>query len=120
MPPKLLSDDARHVLIRPLAYVEEADLEAYAVDRAFPIIPCDLCGSQETLQRKQVKTLLRSWEKIQPGRTENIFRSLQNVRASHLVDRALFDFASLDGKPTHLFRCEDRGLGTTNHQPLSR
>ncbi|HUO43757.1 MAG TPA: tRNA 2-thiocytidine(32) synthetase TtcA [Burkholderiales bacterium] len=95
MPPKLLSDDGAHVVIRPLAYVEEKDLADYAGLRQFPIVPCDLCGSQETLQRKQIKQLLREWEKQQPGRTETIFRSLQNVRPSHLLDRALFDFASL-------------------------
>ena len=95
MPAKLVSDDGAHVVIRPLAYVNEADLTEYAKLREFPIIPCDLCGSQATLQRKQVKQMLHAWEKIQPGRTENIFRSLQNVRPSHLLDRALFDFAGL-------------------------
>jgi len=95
MPPKLVSDDGRHVVIRPLAYAEEADLAAYAEERGFPIIPCDLCGSQETLQRKQVKAMLREWEKRHPGRVESIFRSLFNVRGSHLLDRALFDFAAV-------------------------
>jgi tRNA 2-thiocytidine biosynthesis protein TtcA len=95
MPPKLVSDDGRHVVIRPLAYADEADLEAYARVRAFPIIPCDLCGSQETLQRKQVKQMLHDWEKRNPGRIETIFRSLMNVVPSHLMDRALFDFASV-------------------------
>lgn len=95
MPPKLVSDDGAHVVIRPLAYVEERDLEAYARARAFPIIPCDLCGSQPTLQRKQAKVLLRDWEKNYPGRVENIFRSLQNVSTSHMLDRGLFDFERL-------------------------
>ncbi len=95
MPPKLTSDDGAHVVIRPLAYVEEQDLTAYAEVRQFPIIPCDLCGSQPTLQRKQIKLLLREWEKRHPGRVETIFRSLQNVRSSHLLDRGLFDFAAL-------------------------
>jgi tRNA 2-thiocytidine biosynthesis protein TtcA len=95
MPPKLVSDDGKHVVIRPLAYVEEQDLEAYAELRAFPIIPCDLCGSQEQLQRKQVKAMLREWEKQHPGRVESIFSSLSNVKPSHLLDRSLHDFASI-------------------------
>jgi tRNA 2-thiocytidine biosynthesis protein TtcA len=95
MPPKLMSDDERHVVIRPLAYCEEADLEAYAELREFPIIPCNLCGSQENLQRRQVKAMLREWEKRYPGRVENIARSLQNVARSHLMDRELFDFSGL-------------------------
>ena len=101
MSPKLVSDDGRHVVIRPLAYVEERDLAAYAEDRAFPIIPCDLCGSQENLQRKQVKAMLRDWEKKHPGRVISIFSALTRVTPSHLMDRALFDFANLvaDGIP---------------------
>ncbi|MCX7891080.1 MAG: tRNA 2-thiocytidine(32) synthetase TtcA [Burkholderiales bacterium] len=95
MPPKLVSDDGRHVVIRPLAYVKEADLARYAEVRAFPIIPCDLCGSQENLQRKQVKALLREWEKRFPGRVETIFASLGRVTPSHLLDRTLFDFAAV-------------------------
>jgi tRNA 2-thiocytidine biosynthesis protein TtcA len=95
MPPKLVSDDGADVVIRPLAYVNEEDLVDYAELREFPIIPCDLCGSQATLQRKQIKQMMRAWEKAHPGRTENIFRSLQNVRASHLLDREHFDFAGL-------------------------
>jgi tRNA 2-thiocytidine biosynthesis protein TtcA len=95
MPPKLVSDDGRHVVIRPLAYVEEADLAAWAAHRGFPIIPCDLCGSQQTLQRKQVKAMLRDWENKHPGRVETIFRSLAHVTRSHLLDRALFDFAAV-------------------------
>jgi tRNA 2-thiocytidine biosynthesis protein TtcA len=101
MPPKLVSDDGRHVVIRPLAYVEEADLEAYAEARKFPIIPCDLCGSQEQLQRKQAKAMLRDWEKQHPGRLETIFGALTNVAPSHLLDRSLFDFANIEatGEP---------------------
>jgi tRNA 2-thiocytidine biosynthesis protein TtcA len=95
MPPKLVSDDGRHIVIRPLAYVEEADLEAYSELRQFPIIPCDLCGSQEQLQRKQVKAMLREWEKQHPGRVESIFTALSNVAPSHLLDRTLHDFANL-------------------------
>jgi tRNA 2-thiocytidine biosynthesis protein TtcA len=96
MPPKLRSDDGRHVVIRPLAYVEESDLEAYAELRQFPIIPCDLCGSQEQLQRKQVKAMLREWERQHPGRVESMFNALGNVAPSHLLDRALFDFEHLE------------------------
>ena len=95
MPPKLVSDDGAHVVIRPLAYVAEEDLAAYAAVKGFPIIPCDLCGSQATLQRKQIKTLMREWEQRYPGRVESIFRSLQNVRPSHLLDRELFDFSAI-------------------------
>ena len=95
MPPKLQSDDGKHIVIRPMAYVREADTERYAALRQFPIIPCDLCGSQENLQRKQIKGMLREWEKKYPGRVENIFSSLTTVVPSHLMDRSLFEFASL-------------------------
>ena len=96
MPPKLVSDDGRHVVIRPLAYCREQDLAAWAEERRFPLIPCDLCGSQEQLQRKQVKEMLREWEKRYPGRVQTIFRSLQNVVPSHLADQRLFDFSGLE------------------------
>jgi tRNA 2-thiocytidine biosynthesis protein TtcA len=95
MSPKLRSDDGEHVVIRPLAYVSEADLEAWAKHKQFPIIPCDLCGSQETLQRKQVKAMLREWETRHPGRVESMFRALSDVVPSHLLDRKLFDFENL-------------------------
>jgi len=95
MPPKLLSDNGRHVLIRPLAYVEEVDLEAYAGHRAFPIIPCDLCGSQENLKRQMVKQMLRAWEAEDPGRLNVIFASITNVKPSHLADIDLFNFKGL-------------------------
>jgi len=95
MPPKLASDDGRHVVIRPLAYVGEADLAAYAEARRFPIIPCNLCGSQEHLQRAQAKAMLREWERRFPGRVESIFQALSNVAPSHLLDRKLFDFAAI-------------------------
>ncbi len=96
MPPKLVSDDGRHIVIRPLAYCREKDLAAWAEHRQFPIIPCDLCGSQEQLQRKQVKLMLRDWEKRFPGRIETLFRSLQNVVPSHLADTRLYDFAGIE------------------------
>jgi tRNA 2-thiocytidine biosynthesis protein TtcA len=95
MPPKLASDDGKNVVIRPLAYVKEKDLARYAEVRAFPIIPCDLCGSQDHLQRKQVKQMLRLWEKEFPGRVETVFNSLQRVAPSHLLDRNLFDFLAV-------------------------
>ncbi|GHC03241.1 tRNA 2-thiocytidine(32) synthetase TtcA [Thermomonas carbonis] len=95
MPPKLLSDDGRHVVIRPLAYVRESDIEAYAEVKQFPIIPCNLCGSQENLQRAQVKKMLAQWERDTPGRIENISRALGNVCPSQLSDPNLFDFPSL-------------------------
>lgn len=102
MPPKLRSDDGNHVVIRPLAYVRETDLEAYAQERQFPIIPCDLCGSQENLKRQEVKRMLRAWEEEEPGRCDVIFAALQNIKPSHMADTRLFDFASLKG------RTEDR------------
>lgn len=96
MPPKLLTDDRRHVVIRPLAYCPEADIARYARYREFPIIPCTLCGSQENLQRAQIKQMVQDWERQWPGRIDNLFRSLQNVSASHLADPQLFDFAGLE------------------------
>jgi tRNA 2-thiocytidine biosynthesis protein TtcA len=95
MPPKLVSDDGRHVVVRPLAYCNEDDLAAYAGVKEFPIIPCNLCGSQPNLQRQAIKEMLHEWERKNPGRVENIFRALQNVAPSHLADRNLFDFANL-------------------------
>jgi tRNA 2-thiocytidine biosynthesis protein TtcA len=95
MPPKLRTDDGRHLVIRPLAYCPEADIARYARYRQFPIIPCNLCGSQENLQRTQIKQMLQAWEAQDPGRIDNLFRSLQNVSPSHLADAALFDFAGL-------------------------
>ena len=95
MPPKLASDDGRHVVIRPLAYCEEKDLAAYAELRQFPIIPCNLCGSQTNLKRMEVKALLREWERKHPGRVESMLTSLQNARPSHLLDRNLFNFSAV-------------------------
>ena len=95
MPPKLVSDDGRHVVIRPLAYVRERDLDRYAKARAFPLIPCTLCGSQENLQRKQVAAMLREWEKRFPGRIESIFNAMGNIVTTHLLDRALQDFGAV-------------------------
>jgi len=95
MPPKLRSDDGKHVVIRPLAYVREAELARYAALRDFPIIPCDLCGSQENLKRQEVKTLIKDWESRYPGSGDSVFAALSNVIPSHLLDRRLFDFSSL-------------------------
>jgi tRNA 2-thiocytidine biosynthesis protein TtcA len=95
MPAKLVSDDGRHVVIRPLAYVAEADLAAYAEVKRFPIIPCTLCGSQDNLQRKQIGEMLREWERKSPGRVESMLRALTEVRPSHLLDRKLFDFTNM-------------------------
>jgi tRNA 2-thiocytidine biosynthesis protein TtcA len=96
MPPKLLSEDGRHVVIRPLAYVPEREIDRYARAREFPIIPCKLCGSQDNLQRVAVKRMLAEWEREFPGRTETIFSAMRNVATSHLADPVAFDFAGLE------------------------
>ena len=96
MPPKLRSDDGRHIVIRPLAYVPEKLLERYAGDMNFPIIPCDLCGSQPNLQRQVMKEMLRDWEKKHPGRVENLFRAMHHIVPSHLMDAEAFDFQNLE------------------------
>ena len=106
MPPKLQSDDGSNVVIRPLAYVAEADIIRYAQARAFPVIPCNLCGSQENLQRKIIGEMLETWEREHPGRLHNILKSLTRVTPSHLLDRDLYDFASLSVTPTE----GDRGF----------
>lgn len=95
MPPKLVSDDGRHIVIRPLAYCKEKDLAAYAEIEDFPIIPCNLCGSQKNLQRQAVKEMMQHWDKKFPGRLETMFTALQNVQPSHLADPALYDFREL-------------------------
>lgn len=95
MPPKLLADDKRNVVIRPLAYCSERDISEFAGLKDFPIIPCNLCGSQENLQRQNIKLMLQEWERIQPGRTAQVFSALQNIAPSQLADTSLFDFASL-------------------------
>jgi tRNA 2-thiocytidine biosynthesis protein TtcA len=95
MPPKLVSDDGRNVVIRPLAYVAETDLERWAVHRQFPIIPCTLCGSQDNLQRVQVKKMLREWERQYPGRSDNMLRAMAHVVPSHLMDRNLYPFQTV-------------------------
>jgi tRNA 2-thiocytidine biosynthesis protein TtcA len=113
MPPKLVSDDGRHTVIRPLAYVPETDLIAYADWKQFPIIPCDLCGAQENLKRKEVTRMLQEWDKKYPGRAWNVFKALSNVTPSHLMDQQLFDFVGLkpDGR--------SNPLGDTAFDPVS-
>lgn len=96
MPPKLRSDDGKNIVIRPLAYVREGELASYAALRKFPIIPCDLCGSQENLKRQEVKAMLKDWESRYPGSGDSMFAALTNVRPSHLLDRQLFDFSSFE------------------------
>jgi tRNA 2-thiocytidine biosynthesis protein TtcA len=98
MPPKLQSDDGKHVLIRPLVYCKETDIAEYAEAKAFPVMPCNLCGSQETLQRKAIKQMLLDWERKTPGRIENVFRALTAISPSQLADRELFDFATLGAR----------------------
>lgn len=95
MSPKLVSDDRRNIVIRPLAYVRESQIKAYAALKAFPIIPCNLCGSQPNMQRQNVKAMLQQWDKSYPGRVQNILNGLSRVSASHLLDPKLFDFARL-------------------------
>jgi tRNA 2-thiocytidine biosynthesis protein TtcA len=95
MPAKLVSDDGRNVVIRPLAYVDETDLVRWAEHRQFPIIPCTLCGSQDNLQRVQVKAMIREWEKQHPGRIENVFSAMANIVPSHMMDRQLHPFTTI-------------------------
>jgi tRNA 2-thiocytidine biosynthesis protein TtcA len=95
MPPKLVSDDGGHIVIRPLANVAEKDLTRWAEHRQFPIIPCSLCGSQENLQRQEIKRMMHAWERQYPGRTETMFTALQNVVPSHLMDAKRFDFKNV-------------------------
>lgn len=96
MPPKLLSDDKRNIVIRPLAYCKESDIAAFAEHKQFPIIPCNLCGTQENLQRQNIKAMLAQWEKETPGRVQQVFNSMQNIAPSQMADRDLFDFENLE------------------------
>ena len=119
MPPKLKSDDGKHVIIRPLAYCSESDIADYAAFKAFPVMPCNLCGSQETLQRKAVKQMLHEWERKFPGRIENVFRSLGCVTPSHLADRDLFDFGALGRRVSNPASSLDWLLGSQSAADLS-
>ena len=103
MPPKLLSDDGRNIVIRPMAYCKESDIEAFAKLRGYPIIPCNLCGTQENLQRQNIKAMLNQWEKDTPGRVQQIFNAMQNIAPSQMADTKLFDFENLT-----LDRTEDK------------
>ena len=111
MPAKLRSDDGRHIVIRPLAYVAEADLAAYAGAKAFPMIPCTLCGSQANLQRQVVGRMLKQWERTEPGRIQSILRAMTDVRPSQLLDRKLFDFSGLkpSASPVNVVRFRELG-----------
>ncbi len=100
MPPKLVSDDGQHIVIRPLAYCREKDIIRYAEIEAFPIIPCNLCGSQPNLQRQVIKGMLQAWDKSHPGRIETMFTALRNIKSSHLMDPALYDFIGLKTQDT--------------------
>ena len=121
MPAKLVSDDGRHVVIRPLAYVNEADLERWAAHRQFPIIPCTLCGNQANLQRVQTKAMLRDWEQRFPGRIDNMFNAMASVVPSHLMDRNLYPFAALqatgvaDARGDRAF--DDEDCAAPKHSP---
>ena len=98
MPPKLLSDDGKHIVIRPMAYCRESDIEHYARLKQFPIIPCNLCGTQDNMQRQEIKNMLNTWEKHYPGRLDVLFKSLMNIAPSHMLDASLFDFNTLEEK----------------------
>ena len=102
MPPKLISDNGEHIVIRPLAYCKEKDIEKYSQAKAFPIIPCNLCGSQDGLQRQVVKEMLQDWDKRFPGRIETMFQAMQNIVPSHLADKTLFDFTAISKESTLL------------------
>lgn len=108
MPPKLLSDDKKNLVIRPLAYCRERDIETFSAIKEFPIIPCNLCGSQDGLQRQAVKEMLQGWEKQHPGRIDTIFAAIGNVAPSQLADTDLFDFTSLTAAPVNLEDMENR------------
>jgi tRNA 2-thiocytidine biosynthesis protein TtcA len=124
MPPKLVSDDGRHIVIRPLAYVAESDLERWAEQRRFPIIPCTLCGSQDNLQRAQIKQMLRDWERRHPGRIDNMAASMGRITPSHLMDRNLYPFMTLEAKGVvdplgdKAFDADDSCADTRAGQPL--
>ncbi len=120
MPPKLLSDDKTNILIRPLAYSREADIERYAQWKNFPIIPCNLCGSQENMQRQVIKEMLQGWEKQQPGRLENIFRSLQNISPSQLADNELFNFKDLELQRLNPSSEQAANYSESQYPPIAR
>lgn len=116
MPPKLNSDDGKHIVIRPLAYAKEKDIAKYAKLKEFPIIPCNLCGSQENLQRQNIKMMLQDWDRKYPGRIETIFKSITNVAPSHLADTNLFDFVNLQQNSSE----EDLLFDSPEFEPIKR
>ena len=118
MPPKLVSDDKKNIVIRPLAYCRERDLDKFAQHQQFPIIPCNLCGSQENLQRKKIKKMLSDWDKEQPGRVINVFKSLSRITSSHLMDRSLFDFENLTTERAHQLKDLDIAFDETIFETL--
>ncbi|OUR64294.1 tRNA 2-thiocytidine(32) synthetase TtcA [Methylophaga sp. 42_25_T18] len=120
MPPKLLSDDKTNIVIRPLSYSRESDIERYSQWQNFPIIPCNLCGSQENLQRQVIKEMLQGWDKQHPGRIENIFRSLQNISPSQLADNDLFNFKDLELHRIAPTGKEDTAFNDNAYPPLAR
>jgi len=120
MPPKLLSDDKTNIVIRPLSYSREADIERYSQWQKFPIIPCNLCGSQENMQRQVIKEMLQGWDKQHPGRIENIFRSLQNISPSQLADNELFNFKDLELQRQTPTGDEDTAFNDNTFPPLAR
>ncbi len=120
MPPKLLSDDKTNIVIRPLCYAKESDITRYSEAKGFPIIPCNLCGSQENLQRQVIKEMLQNWEKQHPGRVENIFRSIQNVAPSQLADQQLFDFKGLEQSRIDATGDEDPAFDEQIYPALAR
>ena len=119
MPPKLLSDDDRHVVIRPLAYCSEEDIARYAATRDFPIIPCNLCGSQPNLQRQAIKAMLKEWKQRHPGRIENIFRAIGHVSPSQLADHELFDFVNLGAEPINGAATDDWLMPASNRLKIA-
>lgn len=118
MPPKLISDDRANVVIRPLAYCREADLQKYAESRQFPIIPCDLCGSQPNLQRQQIKLMLQEWDRQSPGRVMNVFKAMSRITPSHLLDNELFDFKTLSLETPERVREFDHAFDPTPLETL--
>jgi len=120
MPPKLMSDDGKHIVIRPLAYCSERDIANYAELKQFPLIPCNLCGSQPNQQRQAIKKMLADWQRLHPGRIENIFRAIANVSPSQLADRELFDFINLGGNASEQPDWLGRELETPRHLKVIR
>ena len=114
MPPKLLSDDKKHIVIRPLSYCKESEIEAFSELKEFPIIPCNLCGTQDNMQRQEIKKMLTEWDKRFPGRLDVLFKSITNVAPSHLADTSLYNFSDLEEKRSHWLSELDKMIDVTN------